>query len=60
MRFAAETSMIATDEIQAVKQAASRNVAAARDMASSTDRLTAGATDLEQRVGEFFRRVRSA
>jgi methyl-accepting chemotaxis protein len=60
MRFAADTSTLATEEIQAVKQAASRNAAAAHDMAGSTERLTSGAADLEQRVGEFFRRVRNA
>jgi methyl-accepting chemotaxis protein len=60
MRFAADTSTLATEEIQAVKQAASRNAAAAHEMAGSTERLTSGAADLEKRVGEFFRRVRSA
>jgi methyl-accepting chemotaxis protein len=60
MRFAAETGARAAQEIRAVKQAASRNLSAARDMASSTELLVTGSADLECRIGEFFSRVRSA
>jgi methyl-accepting chemotaxis protein len=60
MRFAADTSARTAAEIQAVKLAASRNASAAVDMTASTDRLLSGSADLERRVGEFFRRVRTA
>lgn len=60
MRQAAANTSQTKKEIQAVEGAAFRNVAVAAEVAEWTERLSSGATDLEQRIESFFKHVRSA
>jgi methyl-accepting chemotaxis protein len=60
MRQAATNTSETKREIQAVEEAAFRNVAVAAEIAEWTQRLSSGATDLEQRIECFFKHVRSA
>ncbi len=50
----------ASQELQSIEQAANRNVAAAAEVAGWTGRLSAHASELEERVESFFSRVRAA
>ena len=50
----------ASDEIHSIEQAASRSVTAVGEIAGWTERLSAGASELETKVTGFFAQVRAA
>ncbi|WP_375461427.1 methyl-accepting chemotaxis protein [uncultured Enterovirga sp.] len=58
IRRMAATTTDASDDVRAVEGASGRNLAAADDIVGWTERLSAGAGDLERDVGQFFTRVR--
>ena len=59
MQTAAQNTVHTTDEIKAVEQVARRGADAAGEIQSWTDRLSARASALESKVGDFFERVRT-
>ncbi len=60
MQTAAGGTARASDEIHSLEQAASRSATAVADIAGWTERLSAGATELETKVTSFFAQVRAA
>jgi len=60
MHTAASNTARASVEISSVEQSAGQSVAAVDEIGAWTDRLSAGADDLETQVAKFFSRVRAA
>ena len=60
MHTAASNTARASGEIRSVEQSARQSTAAVEEIAAWTDRLSAGASDLETQVAKFFSRVRAA
>lgn len=58
IRRMAATTTDASDHVRAVEGASCRNLAAADDIVGWTERISAGAGDLERDVRQFFARVR--
>ena len=57
---AAGNTARASNEIQSVEQAARQGADAVQEMSGWTERLSARAHDLEEKVARFFGRVRAA
>ena len=60
MHTAASNTARASEEIHSVEESASKSTEAVDDIGAWTDRLSAGANDLESQVAKFFSRVRAA
>jgi methyl-accepting chemotaxis protein len=60
MHTAAGNTARASEEIRSVEDSASQSTEAVDEIAAWTDRLSAGANDLETHVANFFSRVRAA
>ncbi len=60
MHTAASNTARASAEIRSVEQSAGQSTAAVDEIGAWTDRLSAGANDLETQVARFFSRVRAA
>ncbi|HEV3372176.1 MAG TPA: globin-coupled sensor protein [Xanthobacteraceae bacterium] len=60
MQTAAGGTVRASTAIQSIERAASKNAAAANDIAGWTERLSARASELETKVAGFFAQVRAA
>jgi methyl-accepting chemotaxis protein len=60
MHTAASNTARASAEIRSVEQSAGQNTAAVDEIGAWTNRLSAGANDLETQVARFFSRVRAA
>ncbi len=60
IRQAASNTMLIAGDLKAVRDASSQNIEMASETVAKVDTLAAGAADLEERVGEFFGRIRTA
>jgi methyl-accepting chemotaxis protein len=60
VRVVAEQSARAKDGVGEIERIARQNVATAAEIIDWTNRLSAGASDTERQIGEFFAQVRSA
>jgi ABC-type transporter Mla subunit MlaD len=60
VRVVADHSLRAKEGVNEIERIAGQNVTTAAEIIDWTSRLSAGASDTERQIGEFFAQVRSA